>query len=71
MHPVRTAPGTTMHMTIRARIIDITPILLVFAFVAAFATVVIVEYVVNQPMPVPASRAAEVPREHAPDLRTS
>lgn len=48
-----------MHMTLRARIIDITPILLVFALVATFATVVVVHYIVNQPVEVPASQSAQ------------
>ena len=48
-----------MHMTFRARVIDITPVLLVFALVAAFATLVFMEYVVYQPLDVPANHAAE------------
>lgn len=47
-----------MHMTLRARIIDITPILLVVALVVTFAALVVVHHIVSQPVEVPASQSA-------------
>lgn len=42
-----------MQMTLRTRMLDLLPVLLVFALVSAFATYVTVEYVVRDPMVVP------------------
>lgn len=40
-------------MTLRTRILDILPALVVFAIVAAFATFVLIEYVIREPMVIP------------------
>ena len=42
-----------MQMSARARFLDMLPVLLVFALVAAFATFVLIEYVVREPVAVP------------------
>ena len=42
-----------MQMSTRARILDMLPVLLVFALVSAFATFVLMEYVVREPVRVP------------------
>lgn len=47
-----------MHMTLRTRFLDLLPVLLVFAFVSAFATFVMFEYVARQPVIVPPPQSA-------------
>jgi hypothetical protein len=42
-----------MQMSVRSRILDLLPVLLVFAVVAAFGTFVLFEYVVREPLRVP------------------
>lgn len=60
MEPVRQpdgpvdAPDDAMQMTLRARPIVLLPVIVVFAVVSAFATFVVVEYVVREPLVVPA-----------------
>lgn len=44
-----------MQMSFRARVLDLLPVLVVFAIVSAFATFVVVEYVVREPLVVPRS----------------
>jgi hypothetical protein len=43
-----------MQMSVRSRVLDLLPILVVFAIVAAFGTFVMVQYVVREPLRVPA-----------------
>jgi hypothetical protein len=60
-------------MTLRTRILDMLPALLVFAVVSAFSTFVLVEYVVREPVVVPhraaptaiASKHADLTRPEA------
>jgi hypothetical protein len=42
-----------MQMTLRARFIDLLPVMVVFAIVTAFSTAVIMHYVVQDPLDVP------------------
>jgi hypothetical protein len=43
-----------MQMSLRTRILDLLPVLVIFAIVAAFATFVVVEFVVREPVTIPA-----------------
>jgi hypothetical protein len=51
-------PERTMQMSVRSRILDLLPVVLVFALVAAFGTFVLVEYVAREPLRVPPPQAA-------------
>lgn len=58
-----------MQMTLRARLLDLLPVLLVFALVSAFATVVVIEHVVREPLVVPppqSTPADELPSNARP-----
>jgi hypothetical protein len=62
-------------MSLRTRIKDLLPVLIVFAIVAAFATFVVVEYVVREPVVVPEGSIPAEPtavdgRDERADLRT-
>lgn len=57
-----------MQMTLRTRLIDILPALVVFALVACFATFMLVEFVAREPLVVPPPQvtpADELPRAPA------
>ena len=58
----------TMQMSVRTRILDMLPVLVVFAIVAACSTYLLVVYVVEQPVVVPPPQVtplSELPG-HAP-----
>lgn len=58
--------SVNMQMSARSRIIDLLPILVVFAVVTAFATYLVVDQVVREPLVVPAPRttpADELPQQ--------
>jgi hypothetical protein len=62
------APDDAMQMTFRTRLYDLLPVLVVFAVVSAFATFVVVEYVVREPVVVPPPQVT--PQDELPvDLR--
>ncbi len=42
-----------MNMTLRARMLDLLPVMLVFALVALFATFAVIRFVVADPVRVP------------------
>ena len=44
-----------MHMTLRARMLDLLPIMLVCAIVASFATFAFIQFVLHDPIEVPTS----------------
>jgi len=76
--PPAREPGCTgvisvnMQMSARSRILDLLPILVVFAVVTAFATYLVVEQVVREPLTVPAPRttpADELPHSTGATLR--
>lgn len=50
-----------MQMTLRTRLKDLLPVLLVFAIVAAFATFVVVEFVVREPVVLPDNSGRALP----------
>lgn len=53
-----------MQMTLRARIIDLLPVMIVFAIVTAFSTAVIVHYVLDDPLRVPPPQ--QIPADELP-----
>lgn len=56
-----------MEMTVRTRIKELVPVLIVFAIVAAFATFVVVEYVVREPVELPDNSGPAVPIDDVRD----
>lgn len=48
-----------MQMSLRSRLLDLLPVLVVFAVVTLFATFVVIEYVIRQPLVVPPPQQGE------------
>lgn len=48
-----------MQMTLRARVLDLLPVMVLFAVVAAFATAVVVRYIAEEPLRVPPPQTIE------------
>ena len=53
-----------MQMTLRARVLDLLPVMVLFAVIAAFATAAVIEYVANEPLRVPPPQT--IPQDELP-----
>jgi hypothetical protein len=53
-----------MQMTLRARVLDLLPVMVLFAVIAAFATAVVIRYVAEEPMHVPPPQT--IPQDELP-----
>ncbi|MCB0880300.1 MAG: hypothetical protein KDC46_15105 [Thermoleophilia bacterium] len=66
--PVLRHGDDDVQMSFRTRMLDLLPVLLVFAIVSAFATFVVIEFVVREPLVVPGQvRASDSPAQSVDD----